>query len=205
MTEQNAKSWINTREGAKFFPLAARAVDVRIGDIAFALSNLCRYAGHVEFYSVAEHSLIVSLIVEALGGTLEEQRAGLLHDGTEAYLVDLPRPVKHAPELAAYRKAEADLGAVIAQRFKLATIEPDIVRDVDRQMITLEAERLVLNRHPDWRMPVEPHAAARRVFDEHVRSWWDPPMEPRFARREFLARFDKLFSGALEHGDMVPG
>ncbi len=159
------KRWINTRHGIKFTPLDPVAEDVHLVDIAFALSNLCRYAGHVDFYSVAEHSVITSLIVRALGGTLEEQRAALLHDATEAYLVDLPSPIKRAPEMAPYREAEARLSVVIATRFGLPSLEPDIVKSVDAQMIALEANILHENRHVDWVMPCEPDPRAQREFD----------------------------------------
>ena len=212
----NAKSWINTRTGVKFYPLDAKPEDVRIDDIAFALSNLCRYAGHVDFYSVAEHSVIVARIVDGLGGSLLERRAALLHDATEAYLVDLPRPIKHAPELEPYREAEARLGAVIAQRFGLETIEPPIVRRVDSEMIALEAACLVRNKHADWRMLAEPSETAREVFRRHMKQHGHrtrgevvhfdtiglPPAE---ARALFVDEFERLFVNAPELMYPVPG
>ena len=62
-------------------------------DIAHALSNTCRFAGHCsEFYSVAEHSVLVSKLMEELD--LGDPMIGLMHDGHEAYLSDVPSPLK---------------------------------------------------------------------------------------------------------------
>jgi len=63
-------------------------------DIAFALSNVCRFAGHVEFKSVAEHSIEVQGLLKEWGAPADVQLAGLLHDASEAYLLDIPRPWK---------------------------------------------------------------------------------------------------------------
>ncbi len=79
-------NWIQTYSGRQFWPLEPRAEDVAVEDIAHALSLLCRYGGHSSrFYSVAEHCVLVS---HKCG------LHGLLHDAAEAYLLDIPRPVK---------------------------------------------------------------------------------------------------------------
>ena len=82
--------WIQTMSGVIFYPLDPRPEEIRIEDIAHALSHQCRFAGHCrEFYSVAEHSVRVSRELPQ-----EFMLWGLLHDASEAYLVDLPRPIK---------------------------------------------------------------------------------------------------------------
>jgi hypothetical protein len=65
-----------------------------INDIAQALSHQCRFNGHVDFYSVAEHCVRVSEILEAEKCVVNTQLMGLLHDGAEAYLGDVPGPWK---------------------------------------------------------------------------------------------------------------
>jgi len=65
-----------------------------VEDIAHALSNICRFLGHVKFYSVAEHSLRVAAEVKAKGADAATQLMALHHDSTEAYLGDIPKPFK---------------------------------------------------------------------------------------------------------------
>ena len=67
-----------------------------------------------EFYSVAQHSVIVSERVPP-----EHALWGLLHDASEAYLCDVARPVKRLPELAGYRDAEAAIMRAVSDRFGL--------------------------------------------------------------------------------------
>ena len=69
--------------------------DISLDDIAHSLSLICRFAGHIRVpYSVAQHSLWVAGKVRELGGSIEEQRAALMHDASEAYLGDLASPYK---------------------------------------------------------------------------------------------------------------
>lgn len=88
-------TWILTNGALPFDLLNPRAEDILTTDLAHALSLVCRYNGHcAHHYSVGQHSLLVAYIIEKEGGTPEEQLAGLLHDGTEAYISDLTRPLK---------------------------------------------------------------------------------------------------------------
>ena len=88
---------IKTWSGTMIDPTSAVGrAEVRIDDIAHALSLICRYGGHIpEFYSVADHSLNVLERLVAMGIT--DRRIllmGLLHDAEEAYLGDMPSPIK---------------------------------------------------------------------------------------------------------------
>lgn len=109
MTSQNAQAsvdppseagrigdWIKTVTGRKFYPLDPRFQEVNIEDVAHALSMKVRFNGHVQrYYSVAQHSVHVSRILERWHPKRRDLAMwGLLHDAAEAYLADIPRPMK---------------------------------------------------------------------------------------------------------------
>jgi hypothetical protein len=167
--------WITTFSGAKFWPMDARPEEVAIIDIAHALSNLCRWGGHCEFYSVAEHSLLVSYAVPP-----EDALWGLMHDATEAYLIDMPGPLKRY--LPDYKRWEENLAAVIARRYGLQPQMPASVKVADGRMLATEAY---------WLLPGLPQDAKVRTHVPYpdVRPHC---MEPREAKRKFLERFREL-------------
>ncbi len=181
-------SWIITYTGRRFWPLDPEVRDIDIEDIAHSLSMQCRFTGHVvKFYSVAEHSFLVSRIAEQFGGVLNGDPNmlglwGLLHDASEAYLSDVAHPIKHDPEFKKYRAAEKKLQAVIARKFHLPVQEPAIVHRVDRYMGELESRML-----RDTKGLVE---------DLKFPEWLKPEsfvcMEPRKAEEVFIIRFLKL-------------
>ena len=106
---------------------------------AHGLSRICRFAGHCAgFMSVAEHSVAVARIVMTTdpGHALE----ALMHDASEAYLGDMPRPIKHLPEMAPYREAEERAERSIAEKYGLVFPWPQSVKDADRQRLFIEFE-----------------------------------------------------------------
>jgi uncharacterized protein len=128
--------WIQTRSGVAFYPLAPVVVDIHLDDIAHALGNLCRYGGHSRtFYSVAEHSVLLSYAVPE-----DLKRWALLHDASEAFLIDVPSPIK--PFLSGYKEIEARLMHAVAARFGLTWPEPDALRDYDRRIVSNERAAL---------------------------------------------------------------
>jgi len=196
-----SKEWIQTRSGKKFFPLAPNPADVDLADIAHALSNICRYTGHVSrFYSVAEHSVRVSKRVLHLSSNPHFALWGLLHDASEAYLTDIARPVKHQPAMAAYRAAEKKLQIAICTRLGLPLEEPAIVSQVDMEMLGTEAHHLMQPIHPEWGETVpggklpDPIPIARGDF-----MGWDPVV----ARVRFLAWYDRLRPICWEKSEIV--
>ena len=131
-------SWIMTFSGKRFYPLAPRIEDIDIVDIAHALSNICRFTGHVRsFYSVAQHSVLCAQYAPD-----RLKLALLLHDASEAYLCDVARPVKHAPGMAPYRAAEQHLQTLIGQRFGVS-FEDSIIHDIDNRMLMTERRDLM--------------------------------------------------------------
>ena len=105
--------WMQTYTGRKVWPLDIEPRDVHIEDIAHSLSMQCRYNGHcLRFYSVAEHSVLI-----ARAALPQHKLYALLHDAAEAYLTDVPRPLK--PWLVDYYAMEANADNAIMRRFGL--------------------------------------------------------------------------------------
>lgn len=136
--------WIQTFSGHPYWPMDPRIEDVHVVDIAHALSNLCRYTGHVRtFYSVAEHSVYVSMLVPE-----EHAFCALLHDAPEAYVNDLARPLKK--QLADYQAAEQLNWLVVADRFGLPKDMPACVHEADNAMLRAERQQLMAPSTKDW-------------------------------------------------------
>lgn len=96
---------ITTYSGIRMNPVKPHIEDISIKDIAHALSLVCRGGGHVtHFYSVGQHSLACAAEAAARGCSLRVQLGALLHDGSEAYMSDLVRPVKQ--QIPQYREIE---------------------------------------------------------------------------------------------------
>jgi hypothetical protein len=127
--------WIQTATGRAFWPIDPRPEDVCIEDIAHALSMLCRFGGHcLRFYSVAEHSVLLSRHVAP-----EHKLWALLHDASEAYLVDVPRPLK--PFLTGYREAEDKIMRAVCLHFGLPLDVPPQIKADDTSLLMDEARQ----------------------------------------------------------------
>lgn len=107
--------------------------DIKINDIAHALSNICRYGGHSpKFYSVGQHSVLCSLVP----GTYQEQMEALMHDSSEAYLADMPRPIKR--NLSEYIRVENNLLEIIFKKFGLTFPLTERVHKIDNDILEFE-------------------------------------------------------------------
>ncbi len=118
--------------GGRFYFDKIMENEVKIEDIASALSKMCRFGGHCpEFYSVAQHSVIVSHLVPK-----EHALAALLHDATEAYVQDMVRPLKRL--LPEYQRVEEMVKQLIEKTFDVQTCHPAI-KKADNQALYAEA------------------------------------------------------------------
>lgn len=176
--ERNGTGWIQTFTGKQFWPLDPRPEEVDIHDIGHALSLQCRFTGHLKhFYSVAQHSVMASWLVPP-----EDKLWALLHDGSEAYLVDVATPVKRSPEMAPYRQAEKRLMDVIVTAFGLPIEEPSTIKPADLTMLVTEKRDLLDHGTTvcDW----------GRQYDDIPRlSYQIKPWTASAAEYEFLAHF----------------
>ncbi|TKI02302.1 HD family hydrolase, partial [Martelella alba] len=129
-------TWITTFSGRHFDYADPDINSICITDIIHALSNECRYAGHCpQFYSVAQHSVLTSMIVPP-AFALE----ALLHDAAEAYCKDIPAPLKQL--LPDYHAVESRVDAAIRRRFGLPEAMSPEVKRADLIMLATERRDL---------------------------------------------------------------
>lgn len=170
---------IMMRSGTHFNFLDPSKSVFTINDIAHALSNACRFAGHcVEHYSVAQHSVMVSKIVPP-----EHAFAGLMHDAAEFVLGDVAKPLKLL--LPDYQRIEKIVEAEIFARFGLPPRLPAAVKLADMVMLATEQRDLMFRVDP-WKCIEGVTPLAKKIV----------PFTARAARAIFLERFYELQSEA---------
>lgn len=175
----NRGDWIQTAMGHQFWPIDPRASEIVPEDIAHALSMLCRFGGHcLRFYSVAEHSVLLARAVAP-----DHRLWALLHDATEAYLVDVPRPLK--PFLVGYREAEDKIALAVCERFGLPVQMPAAVKAADTRILTDERQQNMAPAPKPWSTDTEPLGVTLQ--------FWSPSQ----ARDEFLFELANALGGGL--------
>lgn len=174
--------WMETHAGKQLFlPVTEDMIDIE--DIAHALSFQCRYAGHtLRFYSVSEHCCLISDYVFRNSPNLEpnERRKlalqGLMHDASEAYLVDIPKPIK--PFLTNYRELEQQIEVVVADKYGFEYPYHSVVKEADCRILLDERAALFNWSGHDWELPVD------KPLGVHIEA-----LAPYEAKAEFLKRF----------------
>jgi hypothetical protein len=134
--------------------------------IAHALGNTCRYGGNCkEYFSVAEHAVLVSTKLRALGADLRLQLAGLHHDDAEFVLCDIQRPLK--PLLGdEYKEVSRRMDYAIwvalnmngsygtfircADNWEVSEYEDPLLKKVDRWACLLEAAAIMPSKGAAW-------------------------------------------------------
>lgn len=178
---------IQTHVGLEFFPLDPKVESIDLRDVAHALSLKCRYTGHcLFFYSVGQHSVLMSRYLGKRGASLLDQKWALMHDASETYLPDVAGPIKRfLPDFCAI---EDRVLQAVGARFELPWPKSDLVTHADRLMYW--RERRALMRDVPW---LDPAPDGLAPTDDIVR---DIPIErwsPERAEAEFLDRFSFLF------------
>lgn len=169
---------ILTADGLYFSYKVPDAGCFTMNAIARGLSNTCRFGGQCDpFYSVAEHSVWVSRLVPP-----EHAVAGLLHDAAEAFICDMPKPLKEI--LPDYQAIERDVEAKLFPALGLPVELPAEVKDADRVMLATEQVQLMSNRDKwKWTDKVKP-------LDVHLDC-----LSPQRAYDAFMARAFELGLG----------
>jgi hypothetical protein len=150
---------------------------VLIDDISHALANICRFGGHTrKFYSVAQHSVMVSYIVPAPLALW-----GLLHDAAEAYMGDMTRPLKEL--MPAFKDIEKRVEREIWELFGLQGDLPAEVKHADLVMLATERRDLMSDQLERWALldGIDPLPVG--ITD---------PWLPERAQHEFVVRFGQI-------------
>lgn len=176
MNEPIADAWLQTYTGRRYYPLEPRFEDIDIIDIAHALSLLCRFGGHIDrFYSVAEHCVLLSNWVDN-----DAALSALLHDATEAYVVDIPRPLKYL--LPDYRDLENRAWKAITKKFNIGLLLPEQVKEGDNRILLNERDTLMA-QHEQWSID-----SLQTPLPIEIVGW-----APERAEQEYLNRFKELY------------
>lgn len=121
---------------------------VDIYNLAHALSGVNRFNSHTNrMYSVGEHSVHVACLLPP-----DLQLVGLLHDGSEAYIQDIPSPFKQfLPDYAAMEKL------IQNKVWRAFNLDPEwvdgvypAVKRVDSMMCEVEATHLLHSKGQGW-------------------------------------------------------
>lgn len=173
----------NTSTGRSVVIMNPSPSDVCIEDIAIALSRQCRFGGHVRrdvaHYSVAQHCCHVA------DACRYHPLEGLLHDATEAYVVDVPRPLKKVLG-PTYAVLEYSWALAIGEAFLLGSRLADLPLEVlvsDERMLATERRDLVEHRGRDWGLTEWPYP------------WQIKPWSAIEAEKAFLDRFRYITEG----------
>jgi uncharacterized protein len=188
-------SWILTASNKQIDFLNPDPNQITIEDIATGLSNQPRFAGQLStFYSVAEHCIIMERLFIQLhnpdegkgerGWVGKVSRAILLHDATEAYMCDVPTPLKNL--MPDYLMIEDRLNNRIRDKFKIS-YGPGVQNQVKKyDLIMLKNEALARGTETHWLsdekykdVPVIPNFGLYRLH-------------PNFAKELFLKRWEEL-------------
>ena len=207
--------WFQTASGRAFFPHHPEPEDVFLSDIARGLSMQCRFNGQCNsFYSVATHSLLISLRVAPVEELDVLKRAtsaigraayvdlvhlglvGLMHDAAEAYVGDLVSPIKHVEALRPFRDIENQIARAISMRFDYLSYSSGnksyetapVVKEADRRMLLTEKR--------DLRQPGKHGTAPWKEEAAGLSPYEDLKLRgesPERAEELFLERFHELW------------
>jgi len=133
------KNKIITFTGRQVDPFNLQPEDVNIVDIAHSLSQQNRYGGHtIVPYSVAQHCLKMEYAIEKECNHLEMQLDALMHDASEAYITDIPKPIKE--RIPMIDEIEANVLNVIYQKYGIKHFLK--VQDLDKYFVFKEIDTL---------------------------------------------------------------
>jgi hypothetical protein len=178
---------------------------ISVKDIAHALANTCRYGGHCQrFYSVAEHAVFCSWRVERGGYGKDYAISALHHDDAEAYLGDIPRPMKSLLGRT-YALLSERMDAAIVQALGLTETQSRFhdpaVKSADNWALFVEARHLLPSQGRHW-FNGDQGASTWGLEDQPRRiitpNYWHGGLDPEVAEALFLGRHRQLLPNKEE-------
>ena len=186
------RAWQRMLSGRRLDLLDPSPFDIEIEDIAHGLARVARWNGQTRgdhAFSVAEHSVIVADIVDALAPELpvESRLMALLHDAPEYVIGDMISPFKSALGMD-YKAFEAKLEAAIHLRFGLpARMPPRLkktIKQADLACAWFEATQIAgFSQKEATPLFGKPPGGLEIVIQ---------PRAPKAAQTYFLDRFEEL-------------
>ncbi|WP_315730161.1 MULTISPECIES: hypothetical protein [unclassified Bradyrhizobium] len=166
---------IMLHSGAWFDFAAPQSSAFTAEDIAHGLAHICRYSGQCNrFYSVAEHSLLVSDIAKGF------EYEALLHDAAEAFIGDITRPLKQM--LPDFRRIEAEVQKAVLERFGIDGLMPPEIKEADLRVLASEQRQIMPPGTDEW-------LAGKNIDPAPV---CVRHLSPERAKAEWLDRFETL-------------
>lgn len=183
---------IPTHTGQSFDVLDPKTEDVRIEDVVQGLAYKFRYGGQIGPITVAEHSVLVSKVIEVLWPDPKVMMAGLLHDGCEAYTHDIQAPVRkfvrvqmRNGDLISWGDMERRINTAISKALSLGDDFYAYPEVEAADIIAAAIEKLDLPTivNENWGLPNVPAGIP------HLRIQFLPPADAAIA---FRMRYDEL-------------
>ncbi|MBO6511715.1 MAG: hypothetical protein JJ979_25075 [Roseibium sp.] len=198
MTDQRNGHYMHTSTGKKYWPMDPRPAEVETEVIAHHLATRCRYNGAVQhpdvpnrmFYSVAEHSVYVAMMVARWGGNTAEVGCALFHDASEAFNGDLIRPLKYDPMFSEpFKHVEEVNERVVSEALSLPYPFPHIVKRADEAVTAAELRQIV---------PHDPNVEFNsKLHDDSVVAPIKVAMMDPFDAKHFFLVAAKCWDGGL--------
>jgi hypothetical protein len=219
-------TWSQSYSGGKYYPIDPRSDEVAFDDVCMGLREPRYRAQTRDLYTVLEHSVLVSIVVEQMARergwpehlTRLAAREGLMHDGSEAYIGDVTRPLKRQWVMWGYRRLERKWMAAVYDHFGIRPLPmtTELVEEVDNRIVLDEVEAIYVD--PDmWYRSGRAHGREPLGIEVHAWTWsqavdafcqrftelwpeWEEPARHEAAYQTWSAGVQALGQPSLAHG-----
>jgi uncharacterized protein len=175
MPIDNRGPWTETYTGKRLHLFNPDPSEIDLESIAHGLGGMPRFSAQANpWYSVCQHSVLGSELCAP-----ENSLAFLFHDAAEAFVLDLPSPLKHSDELKGYVGVENGLQSVIFDKFVIGAYDIADIKLTDTRMYITERNAL-MKPLDDWDTSVEP-------YNIKITPW-----SPKYSEAMFIKKYNEL-------------